>query len=233
MCFGGFLVAIEGADRIGKSTLCQYLTEELKAVKLSFPDRSGSIGELINEHLQKKNKQNPKTLHYLFTANRAEKEELILSHLKEGKIVICDRYYLSGQIYTKNKDYKDFHFKDQEQLNHFSQFEEKFLLLPDLTVIIHEKNIETIQTRKDFGKEIFENLEFQKKINDNFEQFAKKNPSTTLLIQSTSDWMSVKQQIVEEIVKRRKAKIMERGNYFSFLLMFQKIFAMLSLNLRI
>ena len=231
MSFSGFLIAIEGSDRIGKSTLCRHLTEELKAVKLSFPDRSGPIGELINEHLQKKNKQNPKTLHYLFTANRAEKEDLILSHLKKGEIVVCDRYYLSGQIYTKNKDYKDFHFKDQEQLNHFSQFEENFLLLPDLTIIVHEKNIENIETRKDFGKECFETLEFQKNINAEFEIYAKKNPHTTLLIQSTSDWTSVKQQIVKEIDARRKEKAMQKGKCDFFLTLYLSLFLSLSLSL--
>ena len=114
MCFSGLLIAIEGADRTGKSSLCLLLAEEFEAVRLSFPNRSGPIGKLINEHLQKKNKQSPKTLHYLFTADRAEKEKEILTHLKEGKIVICDRYYLSGQIYTKNKNYGDFHFEDEK-----------------------------------------------------------------------------------------------------------------------
>ena len=211
MWFSGFLIAIEGSDRLGKTMLWNLLAEELGAIKLRFPDRTSSIGELINKHLQNQDKIDSKVLHYLFAANRAEKEKEILNYLKAGKIVICDRYYLSGQIYTKNKNYKNFDFDDQEQLDSFSSFEENFIIKPDLCLIIYEKNIANIQTRKNFGNECFETIDFQTKINADFQAFAKKNSSTTLLIESSSDWTTIKPQIVEEICKRKKAKIMEKG----------------------
>lgn len=73
----GALIVLEGVDRSGKSTQCKLLAQTLvnsgiNAVLKRFPDRTTTIGTLINSYLTTPAAMNDRVIHLLFAANRWE-----------------------------------------------------------------------------------------------------------------------------------------------------------------
>jgi len=100
----GLLVAIEGIDGTGKTTLSHTLFHALKKrgidVILSFEPTSGPYGKRLRKTFSERVRLGPKEELRLFTEDRKEHvQDLILPALKAGKIVILDRYYLSTMAY--------------------------------------------------------------------------------------------------------------------------------------
>lgn len=101
----GLLVAFEGIDQSGKSTMIQYVNDKLleagiKTKVLQFPMRSTPIGSMINEYLKTNIELEPHVAHLLFSANRWEFAKEIEKMLNEGTTVILDRYIHSGLAYS-------------------------------------------------------------------------------------------------------------------------------------
>lgn len=74
----GYLIAVEGCDRCGKSTQCFRTKEWLEAQTgrpveyWKFPDRTTPIGQLINGYLAGGMDMPDEAIHLLFSANRWE-----------------------------------------------------------------------------------------------------------------------------------------------------------------
>jgi len=101
----GALIAIEGIDGAGKTTQAHRLQEYLiasgyDAIYLKEPT-SGIYGQQIRMlAIHGRDLDRPETEHELFLADRTEDvENNILPSLREGKIVIMDRYYISNICY--------------------------------------------------------------------------------------------------------------------------------------
>ncbi len=98
-------IVIEGCDQTGKSTLQQFLTSaiyhshDILMERISFPDSTTSIGQLLQLYLGKKIDLDDYVAHHLFSANRWESFEFILNTLPNTPI-LCDRYVASGRAYT-------------------------------------------------------------------------------------------------------------------------------------
>lgn len=100
----GNLILIEGLDRSGKSTQVQHLSNSLPNSKvLKFPDRSTSIGKIIDDYLQNKIELPDQSIHLLFCANRWELHKSIIQDLEKGVNIILDRYIYSGISYSLAK----------------------------------------------------------------------------------------------------------------------------------
>ncbi|RLE55940.1 MAG: dTMP kinase [Candidatus Methanomethylicota archaeon] len=98
------LVALEGIDKSGKATQAKMLKEWLSTNGfpveiIAFPDYSTPIGREIKAFLTEKISFNVEVRQLLYAANRWENKEKIEGMLKEGKIVIADRYIPSGLAY--------------------------------------------------------------------------------------------------------------------------------------
>ena len=98
-------IAFEGLDGSGSSTQARILTERLEAngkpaLQTKEPTNNTHIGKMIREILQNKWKCSPAGLQLLFSADRAEhlKNE-IEPAIKNGRIVITDRYFFSTIAY--------------------------------------------------------------------------------------------------------------------------------------
>lgn len=109
----GLLIVFEGVDRVGKSTQVQMLKDWFANQRqeitdcMRFPgsnifniDRTTQSGKLINDLLTSKNNMSVNASHLLFSFNRWEKKDTLISLLERGVNVIVDRYAFSGVIYS-------------------------------------------------------------------------------------------------------------------------------------
>jgi dTMP kinase len=103
---GGYIVAIEGIDAIGKNTHSLLLSKWLRrngvvATLMSFPDYDTPIGKEIKSFLTGGRAYPTELQHLLFAANRWEKLEQIKSHLRAGETIIANRYTESNLAYGR------------------------------------------------------------------------------------------------------------------------------------
>jgi dTMP kinase len=164
----GMLIVFEGVDRSGKSSqiemLKNYFNEKrgLEVEVMQFPDRTTQIGQQINSLLKKQMSIPVRFSHLLFSVNRWELRENILTKLKAGVNLIIDRYAFSGVVYSiVNGANKSWAYQADQGLPR-----------PDLVIQL-DVDIEVIINRKGWGEEIYEREDFQRKIREEFTQFHK------------------------------------------------------------
>lgn len=103
----GKFIVFEGGEFCGKSTLSKMVYNELKRigcdVVLTREPGGTKVGEEIRNIL-KTNELHAYTKLYLNLAARTEHiNNIIKPALEDGKIVICDRYFLSTYVYQSNE----------------------------------------------------------------------------------------------------------------------------------
>lgn len=101
---GGYIIAVEGIDAVGKNTQSSLLSKSLgrmgvKTARMSFPDYDTPIGKEIKSFLSGRRSYPVELQHILFAANRWEKSEEIRLRLDEGETVIVNRYTESNLAY--------------------------------------------------------------------------------------------------------------------------------------
>ncbi|CCU56373.1 thymidylate kinase [Mythimna separata entomopoxvirus 'L'] len=158
----GSLIVIEGLDKTGKTTQCNYLIDNLikndiKIKYMKFPDRNTEIGIIINNYLKSNKKISDEVIHLLFSANRWEKYNEIIKTLEMGITIIMDRYCYSGVAYSASKGI---------DIN-WCKYSDIGLPKPDKVIFLY-MDIEKIAYRNNYGDEIYEKIEFQKKVYDLF-----------------------------------------------------------------
>jgi dTMP kinase len=99
----GPFILFEGIDRCGKTTQCSLIAEHLSKLRstqlIRFPDRSSSIGKLINSYLQCNANLNDQTIHLLFSANRWESSSEIEQKLLSGTTLVL--FYIFSFYHLK------------------------------------------------------------------------------------------------------------------------------------
>lgn len=103
---GGYIVAIEGIDAVGKNTHSLLLSKWLRrkgidTMHMSFPDYGTPIGKEIKSFLSGRRAYPIELQHLLFAANRWEKLEDIKSCLRAGKTIVVNRYTESNLAYGR------------------------------------------------------------------------------------------------------------------------------------
>lgn len=155
--YPGKFIVIEGLDGSGQTSQASllrdfFINKGYQVVLTKEPTQDSEAGRKIKEILEKKIKIDPVELQKLFAKNREEhlKNTIILA-LKEGKIVISDRYFFSSFAYGT---------ADGADLNELVKMNNNFLL-PDLTFILRvgpEVCIKRIEKRGS-SKTLFEKKE--------------------------------------------------------------------------
>lgn len=177
-------IVLEGIDRSGKSTVASLLNERLKpSILMGFPNRNTETGKLLDKFLKKEIVLSKTTTHLLYSANRYEDEEKIRKNLEIGH-VICDRYWLSGTVYSTAKGL-DYEWCKQVDKN---------LPIADYTFFIDVKSDEASK-RSEFGKEFHDREDFQKKVYDIYRSKAEEEGVCII------DGMQEPERIVEKILK--------------------------------
>lgn len=97
-------IDIEGLDGAGGGTQTKRLVEFLhnrgmRTVVVSYPNPNSPVGKIIYDWLHKKFELSPDVQMALYTTDFALDREKINEALKQGRIVIGDRYFLSTLAY--------------------------------------------------------------------------------------------------------------------------------------
>jgi dTMP kinase len=103
---GGYIVAIEGVDAVGKNTHTLLLSKWMRrngveTTRMSFPDYDTPIGKEIKSFLSGGRTYPTELQHLLFAANRWEKFEEIKFCLRAGEFLIINRYTESNLAYGR------------------------------------------------------------------------------------------------------------------------------------
>ena len=203
----GYFISFEGVDGSGKSTQIQKLADFLRSLSFDIVvtrEPGGSIGgEEIRKLLLQGDvdRWSAETEILLFTAARRDHlERIILPAMKNGQIVICDRFTDSTRMYQgmrgpKLKKLVD--MLDKGVIGHD----------PDLTILIdidpeiglrRAKSRETVEERfEDFG------LELQKKMRKGFLDLSKQFNNRISVI----DGLQSEDKVSKEICSLVKAKL--------------------------
>ena len=203
----GYFISFEGVDGSGKSTQIQKLADFLRSLSFDIVvtrEPGGSIGgEEIRKLLLQGDvdRWSAETEILLFTAARRDHlERIILPAMKNGQIVICDRFTDSTRMYQgmrgpKLKKLVD--MLDKGVIGHD----------PDLTILIdidpeiglrRAKSRETVEERfEDFG------LELQKKMRKGFLDLSKQFNNRISVI----DGLQSADKVSKEICSLVKAKL--------------------------
>ncbi|KAF9379729.1 hypothetical protein CPB97_008780 [Podila verticillata] len=154
----GRFILLEGCDRAGKSTQCAMLVAALKekghAVELcKFPERTTTIGQMINAYLTNAKELDDRAIHLLFSANRWEAMQAMKNKLREGVHLVVDRYAYSGVAFSAAKGLDLTWCKNPD----------RGLVRPDLTFFLDLPTSEA-EKRGGFGEERYEKRELQEKV---------------------------------------------------------------------
>jgi dTMP kinase len=165
----GKLIVFEGIDGSGKTTVHKALKERIKDrddIVFSHEPTDGKYGRKIREALKEGNVLDEELL-FLFMQDRIEHvKNVVIPSLKEGKVVILDRYYLSTAAYQAGKL---FSVKELLTLNGL------FSPMPDLVVYFEspvEKALERLSRRGNVLS-VFEKEKKLKEVAKNYEQVLK------------------------------------------------------------
>jgi dTMP kinase len=144
----GLLIAIEGINGCGKTTIINQIQAQYKnkqdVVIYKFPNRNTKYGKIIDKFLRKEIQINSAyDVLDLFAKNRNEFKSSMVNDLKKNKIVICDRYTLSGIVYQIPLNVKEQSY--QHYYNLISYFD-KDTIKPNFTFLI---NGDFLHLRKD------------------------------------------------------------------------------------
>ncbi|HEU5125996.1 MAG TPA: dTMP kinase [Verrucomicrobiae bacterium] len=102
-CHPGFLIAIEGIDGAGKTTQAQWVQDALMARKIRVirtkEPTTGQWGQVLRDSALTGRLSLEEEVEAFLKDRREHVETKILPALRDGQVVIVDRYYFSNMAY--------------------------------------------------------------------------------------------------------------------------------------
>ena len=188
----GLLIAVEGIDGAGKTTianhLCDFLSKKgYKCVVLKEPSES-IYGKMIKSL---KSRPAPETEMELFLKDREmDVKDRILPALEEGKIVIMDRYYYSNIAYQSARGLN---------ADRIRELNERIAPKPDLVILLDlspSKALERIKNREKLS--IFEEKDYLENVRQKFREIADER---TVIINAERDLEFVKREAEKAVMR--------------------------------
>lgn len=141
----GKLIVIDGTDGSGKATqaelLIKHLRKDGRRVKVvDFPEYYSNffgkfVGHCLSEQYYNFVKVHPKIASVLYAADRFESKDKIIKWLKQGNIVIANRYASANQIHQGGKIANT--KKRQAFLEWLAEMEYKVFKIPKPDVVFY------------------------------------------------------------------------------------------------
>lgn len=205
----GLFITFEGVEGCGKSTQALLLANALRdfghEVLLTREPGGPVISEAIRKILLDPEyyEMLPETEMLLYMASRSQHTgQWILPALKEGKIVISDRYYDSTIAYQGAA--RDLNLDIIETITHFATFNTD----PDMTFLIDipvEIGIKRIQSRQLDRLEL-ETIDFHQKVRQQYLFIASKSTSRYHVISGDDIVDNIHQKVLEKALEHLKKK---------------------------
>lgn len=193
--YPGTFIVIEGADGSGTTTQSQVLAKELGAERTAEHGERRQSQELIGQKVEEmisKDGYSAEAIALGFAADRmVHLEERIIPLLKEGKTVVCDRYYHSSLVYqpTLGAEYDWVEKINREAVE------------PDLTLILDisaETGMERIDSRGS-DDNIFEDLDFQQEVVERYRRLPERLEENIVLADSSQEIDEVAEEVREKV----------------------------------
>jgi dTMP kinase len=199
-------ITLEGPDGSGKtsqvSPLSDFLTQQGFPVIITREPGGTAIGDQVRQILGdlQNTKMHPRTETLLFLSARAQLvEQVIKPHLKNGYIVLCDRYADSTMAYQGYGHQND--LKQIESLINFATGG----LKPELTLLL-DLDVEEGLRRKVHGREWNRldaySLEFHQRVRQGYLKLAAAEPERWVKIDAGLPAEEVQEDIRKAIISR-------------------------------
>ena len=174
-----FLI-LEGLDGSGTTTQLLLADEALDSRGIPHlctgEPTKGPVGRIIRQILKRRIQVRPETVALLFAADRNEhlyeENEGILSHLRQGELVVCDRYLFSSLAYQSLTCDPEFVFS----LNRNFPLPKHVVFL-DTPVAVSQQRL-TI--RSEDGPELYDGREIQRDILSAYERGFRRFPGSDM-----------------------------------------------------
>ena len=201
-------ITLEGPEGSGKTTAVEAAVKELEArgyqiVRTREPGGTPIAEQIRNVILDKENtKMDPRTEALLYAASRRQHlVEKVWPALKEGKIVICDRYLDSSLAYQGGA--RGLGVDNILNVNMFAT-ENTF---PDLTLLFDitpEEGLKRIAANasREVNRLDLEKLEFHHQVRNTFLELAKRYPERYVIIDASKSREEVAKDTLEAILSR-------------------------------
>ena len=203
-------ITFEGPEGSGKSSVLDKICHQLEhdgfnVVKTREPGGTPVSEQIRNIILDKSNTNlEPRTEALLYAASRRQHlVEKIWPALKEGKIVLCDRYLDSSLAYQGHA--RGLGYENILAINNFAT-ENTF---PDLTILFDiqpELGLERISknSNREVNRLDLEKLDFHKKVREGFLELAKKYPERFYIVDASQPFLDVCLEVYDLIKYKLK-----------------------------
>ncbi len=206
----GLFITIEGAEGSGKTTVCKKVTDKLnqEGYKVLYTREPGGvkIAEQIRDIILdvKNTELDARSEALLYAASRRQHlVEKIEPALKEGYIIICDRFIdssLAYQGYARGIGIDEVYEINMFAINH---------RLPDATILLDippEEGLKRINKHRGFemNRLDLEQLSFHLKVHEGYEILKKKYANRFVIVDANQTPEKVFNAVYDIIIKKCK-----------------------------
>ena len=191
----GRFIVFEGIDGSGKSSITKAIAQKLgrSEVIVTGEPTDTWLGDAVRR--SHKENADPLTEAFLFLADRSAHTEAIRGWLKEGKTVLCDRYYYSTVAYQGAA------MEGSAGTDPFAWLLEMNLRVsiePDIVFLFKvdpETALGRVKRRGKLSK--FERLEFLTKVSANYDRLAEMMKNIVIVDSNGS-----LEKVIDEVIRR-------------------------------
>jgi dTMP kinase len=199
-------ITFEGCDGCGKTTVLKLVSEELSKRKVDFlltrePGGSKIAEQIRNIILDKKNiEEDSRTEALLYAASRRQHlTDVVLPALKQGKLVLSDRYIDSSLAYQGYA--RGIGIKEVMSINAFAING----LMPDVTFFLDltpEEGLKRIASRsRESDRLDKEKLAFHQKVYEGYKIIIREDPKRFVIIDARKTPAQETKEIVDKIME--------------------------------
>lgn len=201
-------ITLEGPEGSGKTTAVEFAVKKLEEmgyqiVRTREPGGTPIAEQIRNVILDKQNTaMDPRTEALLYAASRRQHlVEKVWPAIKEGKVVICDRYLDSSLAYQGGA--RGLGIDEVLNVNLFATEN----TWPDLTLLFDIKPEIGLQrisanANREVNRLDLEKIDFHNKVRDSFLLLAKRYPERFIIIDASRDREQVAKDTLEAILSR-------------------------------
>lgn len=206
---GGLLIAVEGIDGAGKTTvaatLAQWCGERGLLCALSKEPTSLEWGRKLRESAASGRLTLPQELDFFHKDRQQHSEESITPTLDEDGIMILDRYYWSTAAY---QGARGANVKDVLEFNETNFPIPDLVLLLDLPVEVGQKRI---RVRGD-QPNAFEDINAQQKIRELFLKLPSQSKARVVTVDASQPWRDVSRECLSLFKDAALQKLWKTAN---------------------